>query len=259
VVQQYLFGDTDIAAQRLRVLSEVFANSTIAFVTSVVEAAPRLTVDLGCGPGYCTHMLAKVLRPARTVGLDNSEHFLSLARETETEDVSFQLHDVTSVPFPVASTDLAYCRFLLTHLREPQQAIARWATQLHPDGLLVIEEVQAIQTSNRTFRAYLSIVEAMLADQDGCLYVGPVLASLCGDDALAPRVNQVMRLAVPNHRAATMFFLNLQSWRNQPFVCANFSKQEIADLEACLSGIASDSSDRIEIEWDLRQVALARR
>jgi ubiquinone/menaquinone biosynthesis C-methylase UbiE len=258
-MQQYLFGDTNIAAQRLKVLAEVFANSTTAFLTRVAGANPRLTVDLGCGPGYCTHMLATMLRPARTVGLDNSKHFLSHARQSETEDVSFRLHDVTSVPFPVDSTDLAYCRFLLSHLTGPGEVVASWTTQLHPKGQLVIEEVEAIQTSNPTFTTYLGIVEAMLADQNSCLYVGPAVARFCTDAGLVPRVSQVKRFPVPNDRAATMFFLNLQSWRNQPFVHANFGKQEIARLEERLREIAADDNGRSEIKWDLRQVAFTRR
>lgn len=258
-MQQYLFGDTGIAAQRLKVLAEVFASSTTAFLTRLAASDARLAVDLGCGPGYCTHLLAKTLRPARTVGLDNSERFLWLARQTETEDVSFRLHDVTSVPFPVNPADLAYCRFLLSHLREPREVVASWITQLHPEGQLLIEEVEAIQTSNPTFTTYLGIVEAMLADQHSCLYVGPAVACFGADEGLIPRVNQVKRLPVPNDRAATMFLLNLQSWRNQAFVQSNFGKQKIARLEERLRDIAGDNNGRSEIEWDLRQVAFARR
>ena len=257
-MQQYLFGDTDIAAQRLKVVAEVFADSTRAFVTSAAGERPRLAVDLGCGPGYCTHLLAETLQAARTIGLDNSERFLSLARPTETRSVSFRLHDVTSVPFPVAPADLAYCRFLLSHLREPRQAVAMWVTQLRPKGSLVIEEVEAVCTGHRLFTRYLRIVEEMLADQHNCLYVGPLLADLGVDDALTSRANQVRQLPVANHRAATMFYLNLQSWKRRPFIQANFSKQEIALLEENLREMAEDSGGRTDIEWHLRQLALAR-
>ena len=255
-MQQYLFGDTEVAAERLKVLAEVFADSTRAFVTSAVGARPQLVVDLGCGPGYCTHLLAETLRAPRTVGLDNSEHFLSLARQTETENVSFCLHDVSSVPFPAAPADLAYCRFLLSHLLEPRQVVARWATQLRPKGLLLIEEVEAIHTTNRVFTEYLGIVEALLADQLTSLYVGPVLAGLGTDDACTRRDYQVKRLPVANHDAARMFFLNLQSWKHKPFIQANLGRQEMTRLEESLCEIANDLRGAAEIEWQLRQVTL---
>lgn len=76
----YLFGETDIAARRLKVLAEVYAVSTRAFLLGQVPTRPRAAVDLGCGPGYTTHLLADVLQAERTVGLDNSEPFIALAR-----------------------------------------------------------------------------------------------------------------------------------------------------------------------------------
>jgi trans-aconitate methyltransferase len=126
----YLFGDSDVAAQRLELVSQVFCESTRAFLLDAVEFKPRLAVDLGCGPGYSTHLLSRVLKCKWTVGLDNSANFFSLAQKTATERVLFYLHDVTNVPFPVSPVDLIYCRFLLTHLKDPGEAISKWATQL---------------------------------------------------------------------------------------------------------------------------------
>ena len=81
---QYLFGDTDIAAQRLKVLAEVFAESSRAFLLDTDIGKPRLALDLGGGPGYSTHFLANLLQCEQVAGLDNSEHFISLAQKTET-------------------------------------------------------------------------------------------------------------------------------------------------------------------------------
>jgi len=66
------FGDTDIAARRLKVLAEVFAESTRAFLLDTVISKPRLALDLGCGPGYSTHFLADGLQCNHTAGLDKN-------------------------------------------------------------------------------------------------------------------------------------------------------------------------------------------
>ena len=108
--ERYLFGDAPLAARRLKVLAEVFAESTQPFLLISAEAEPGVVVDIGCGPGYSTHLLAKSFKQARVVGLDNSESYISLARETRSDRVSFALHDVTKVPFPVTPADLLYCR-----------------------------------------------------------------------------------------------------------------------------------------------------
>src|ERR1051326_8483013 len=95
----YLFGDSDRAALRLRVLADVFAPASRAFLQEVVQT-PALALDLGCGPGYTTHLLAETTRCAQAVGLEYSEHFYTMANKTATECVWFMRHDVTQVPFP---------------------------------------------------------------------------------------------------------------------------------------------------------------
>lgn len=47
----YSFGETNLAAERLRVVSEVFDPTSEAFVSETVRTRPRLALDLGCGPG----------------------------------------------------------------------------------------------------------------------------------------------------------------------------------------------------------------
>jgi len=255
---QYLFGDTDIAARRLKVLAEVFAESTRDFLLDTVIGKPCLALDLGCGPGYSTHFLADVLQCNHAAGLDNSEHFISLAQQTKTEKVSFYLHDVTSVPFPMGPSDLLYCRFLLTHLREPQAAIAKWATQLRPKGLLLMEEVEWIHIDNPVFNTYIRIVQTMLEYQSNNLYVGPALNILKDSNILKRRMSQIKRLPVTNDYAATMFFLNMQSWKHHPFIRTNYSSTLINQLEEDLHNLTKDSNSEIEIEWELRQLVFER-
>src|SRR5437867_9185583 len=96
----YVFGDSDLAAYRLRLLAEVFAPCTREFLKRAAPGRYRQAVDLGCGPAYSTHLLAETLRCDRAVGIDSSEHFISLARRSATDTMRFWLHDFTTVPFP---------------------------------------------------------------------------------------------------------------------------------------------------------------
>src|SRR2546427_7593924 len=214
----YLFGDTDIAAQRLRLVAEVFAQASRAFLREVTIAKPSLAVDLGCGPGFSTHLVAETLQCDHAAGLDNSQHFIGLAQETGTERVSFYLHDVRSVPFPVGPCDLLYCRLLLTHLKQPQDILEKWATQLQSDALLLMEEVEWIETKHPVFTTYLKIVEALLEHQSNDLYVGRLLNSLKDTGTLKRRTSEVRRVQVATDRAEAMFVLNMQSWKDHPFI-----------------------------------------
>jgi trans-aconitate 2-methyltransferase len=255
---QYLFGDSDLAAHRLEVLADVYADSTTAFLREAVTNNPRLAVDMGCGPGFTTRLLADTLKCEQAVGLDSSEHFVSLAQKTKTDRISFYFHDVTSVPFPVEPADVIFCRYLLTHLQQPQDIVSRWATQLRPKGLLLMEEVDNIHTDNETFALYLNIVDAMLEQQSAELYVGRVLDALEDTDILKRQASKVGHVPVVTRRAAAMFYLNIQTWKHQPFIQTNYPADLIEDLQRELNTLASRSGDEIEIEWGLRQIVFRR-
>ena len=153
----YAFGDTSLAARRLRVLAETFAEPSRVFMREAVDRRLGKAADLGCGPGYTTHLLADTLSPHHTVGLDNSESFVGLAESTASETVSVRLHDITTGPFPSAPYDLLFGRFVLTHLPSPETVIILWVRQLNVHGLLLMEEVEDIDTSNFVFDSYINI------------------------------------------------------------------------------------------------------
>ncbi len=253
----YLFRDTDLAARRLRVLADVYAPTSRAFLEAVVINTPQVAVDLGCGPGYTTRLLAEVTACKQAVGIDASEYILSQARQTAPQHISFISHDVTQVPFPVEQSDLIYCRFLLTHLQDPQRIIELWSTQLAPQGLLLVEEVEWIESEHPTLSTYLSIVAAMLEQQANQLYIGPALAAMPVGDGLQKRMSRVYRYPVSTKQAATMFAMNIPAWKQQPFIQQRYGLDMIEQLEQELLSLAATSTAAGEITWGMRQIAYA--
>jgi len=211
-------------------------------------------VDLGCGPGLTTRLIAETLQCDHVAGFDTSENFVKLARLAGSDRVSFELHDITSVPFPCGLADLVFCRFLLTHLLDPEAIVARWASQLNPGGLMMIEEVEAIQTTHPVFARYLQIVEAMLASQANCLYVGALVGTLGSPGGLQPFFNETRTAPVRNSDAAGMFVLNMNAWKDTAFGRANYQRESILELETALARISAQESLSSEIVWEMRQV-----
>ena len=257
-MRKYIFGDSDLAARRLGVLADAFAASSRAFMTWAAESGVRLAVDLGCGPGYTTHLLADALECQKAVGLDNSEHFIALAEITVTDKVAFRLHDVTTVPFPVGPCDLIYSRFLLTHQTDAEKLLTKWATQLCPGGLLLLEEVDAIRTENPTFVEYIQAVEQTLADGGGNLYVGRALDTIQKANGLLRCESRIVRAPVTSQTAAKMFSMNIQSWKHNAFVRKNYSSASIQQLEESLVRLAIKPSSNKGVEWFLRQLVYKR-
>jgi len=167
----YAFGDDDTAAERLRMLAYIFAPEIKSFLGRV-PPDPGLVIDLGCGPGFTTRLIAETLNARKTVGLDTSQPFLDLAGRQQANGVAFIEHDVTRAPFPTGAADVLFCHLLLPHLADPAAVLRTWASQLRPAGLLLVDEVSDIQTANSTFRAYLDAAERLLQGIGGDLYVG---------------------------------------------------------------------------------------
>ena len=255
---RYLFGDSDIASHRLRVLSEVFAESSRRFLRAAAPREPTLAVDVGCGPGYSTCLVAKVLRPLRTVGIDNSEAFIAEARRAGGSDVSYLAHDATAVPFPVGPADLIYARFVATHLSDPTTTIRGWAAQLVPGGRLLLDEVDSISTANRVLSRYLTILTALLDHQGNLLYIGPTLSNISAPGLLRSKIDTVRRLRVPDRRAAKMFRLNLETWRDHPFVADTYGADAIRRLAEKLRTEAGTAGAASTTEWGMRQIAFER-
>jgi len=250
----YAFGDDETAERRLEVVARVFEAPSRAFLREALDdrPSPRLAVDLGCGPGHSTRLLAEVSGAARTVGLDTSAAFVREAstRATHgTRRIEFVVYDATVVPFSCGPADVIYARLLLAHLPRPADAVAAWRTQLRPAGVLLIEENDWIRSTNAILCRYEEIVSALLASRGADLYPGQLLSVLADHSEL--RVHQVSTAD-----AATMFSLNLSVWRSDPFITANHPPDEIDDLARALAGLTTSQATG-EITWGLRQAIFA--
>ncbi|HKV53724.1 MAG TPA: class I SAM-dependent methyltransferase [Candidatus Binataceae bacterium] len=250
---KYLFGDSDLAAHRLQLLARVFDSSTRAFVRAAAgEVKPALAIDLGCGPGFTTHLLAEELGCEKVIGFDASRHFIDLACARASSRVSFELHDVLNVPFGCGAADVLFCRFLLTHIRDPHEAIARWASQLRPAGLLMLEEVEAIDARVLVFNEYMRIVAAMLESESHRLYAGAIVREMRPELLKLVR-SDLRQVPVTNVDAAAMFALNLRAWRDSQFIRANYPVDLITKLGRELEQIARSDSRQSDIQWLMRQ------
>src|SRR5262245_13134889 len=109
----------DLAAERLFHLARVFEPAMLSFVARSGASRGGRVLDLGCGPGYTTRALLIALGPRSLVGIDGSERFLARARAESPAAVEYLQGDVTTYDFSRLRCDVAYCRFLLSHLPSP--------------------------------------------------------------------------------------------------------------------------------------------
>jgi trans-aconitate 2-methyltransferase len=253
--QPYPFGDSDLAIERLDLLARLFAPSTAAILDRTGCADAALAVDLGCGPGHTSELIARHCRPRRLVALDASEAMVAAAAErlAAVPGAEARVADVAR-PLPAGPADLVHARYLLAHLSQPGAALDGWCAQVRPGGRLLVDEIDHIDTTVEPFTRYLGFVVAMMAARATDLYVGRDLA---GHRPAGGRTvdERLVPLPQPTAAVARMFALNLTVWRHGEWARANTATAVLDDLAHALDELASAPPDRSgEIVWNHRQL-----
>jgi len=249
---RYTFGTSDAAARRLGTIARFFDIPSEALIARYITPSADSVLDLGCGPGFTTAMLTRVLPHAATCGLDKSDAFLKLARK-RLPQCEFLKHDITLAPSPRRAS-LLYTRFLLSHLPEPVALVNRWISEVGNEWI-VVEELERIETSVDVFRRYLDTNTALITSQGADLCVGRVLGK--GTYRAEVICNETIRLPVPNAQAAEWFLPNAHTiWETEPFVRERLSEQARCAVRKELQRIQKSDSRQSDITWYMRRLVL---
>ncbi|MFD2077624.1 Methyltransferase domain-containing protein [Actinopolymorpha cephalotaxi] len=107
----------------------------------VLPPSPADVLDLGCGTGSLSVLLAEV--GYRVSGVDLAEQMVEAAKAKATAagvDVRFEQGDAAQPPHEPHSFDVVLTRHVLWALPDPAGALERWVELLRPEGQLVLVE-----------------------------------------------------------------------------------------------------------------------
>jgi SAM-dependent methyltransferase len=107
------------------------------FIEFSGSKAGESIIDVGCGTGSLTRVLADAVRPERIVGVDLSDVYLDDARENIRDTrVSFEKGDATQLNFPDATFDRAVSMLVLQFVPDADRAIAEMKRVVRPGGVV---------------------------------------------------------------------------------------------------------------------------
>jgi SAM-dependent methyltransferase len=186
---EYLLGTDDDELRRLGFQHQVWMREAAASWERGGFGPGHHVLDIGCGPGYATLDLARLVgREGRVVGVDVSPRFVAhlqaRAAASGVTNVSVEVQDVEALRFSPESFDGAYARWVLTFLRRPEAAVAGAARALRRGGRLVVHD-------------YLNYTTFPIAPEDPAVHrvIAAIVASWRdggGDPHVGARVPRMM-------------------------------------------------------------------
>lgn len=207
--KEYVLGSSDDEIARLAFQHEVWADVTARlFSTAGIGFGDRVA-DLGCGPGFVSMELARLVGPeGHVAALDASERFVNLLgsriRSLGLKNISVSKGDVTALEFESGSFDFVFSRWLYCFLAEPEKAAREAHRILKPGGKLVVMDYLNYLASgifpgsdvlNSLFTGYLKTVN----DHYGTYNIGGVLpAMLSGLGFEIVSLEPIVRIARPD-------------------------------------------------------------
>jgi SAM-dependent methyltransferase len=108
--------------------------NTPAFFAMLPDVDGAVGLDIGCGEGHNTRLLAA--RGAELVALDISEPFLAAAASESTAGIRCLCADAAVLPFPNASFHFVTGFMSLMDVVDPESSLLEVARVLHPGGFV---------------------------------------------------------------------------------------------------------------------------
>jgi ubiquinone/menaquinone biosynthesis C-methylase UbiE len=112
----------------------------------VLDRIPRDSItkilDLGCGHGHTTRMLAEQFPHASWTGFEYDPALVALASADPSNPpgIAFQQGDASQLPYPDASFDLLFTRYMLLHVSDPLVVLREMFRVTRPGGFVVAYE-----------------------------------------------------------------------------------------------------------------------
>ncbi|MCD6011535.1 MAG: ubiE 5 [Flavipsychrobacter sp.] len=182
----YIISGGQQGKSRLDVLSHVLQDYTKSLLEKHGVSKGISFLDVGCGGGNVSAMVADMVGENGLVtAIDFDESIIALAKQDAEaigrKNVTFNAMSAYELPYN-KEFDVAYARFLLSHLEDPLAVLQRMKQGVKPGGRVIVEDVQFsghfchpyCNAFCRYVEYYMKVAEHKGANAE----IGPMLVSL---------------------------------------------------------------------------------
>jgi len=172
--------------KRLDLLARVMLPTTMQLLDRAGLIRGMKCLDVGCGGGHVAISIARIVGPqGRVIGTDTDAEILALAKEdaeaAKATNVEFQQQDACACVWH-EEFDVAYARFLLSHLNEPDICLAAMVQACAPGGTIIIEDTDFAGSfcypTCPAYERYKELYQELLKRRGGDPNIGPKLPAM---------------------------------------------------------------------------------
>jgi ubiquinone/menaquinone biosynthesis C-methylase UbiE len=169
-------------------------------------SGPSRVLDVGCGTGAVTRAAAQLPGVIEAVGVDLSPLFIAKARELSAtvRNVKFHEGDARALPFSADDFDAVVFHTTLTHVPQPEGAIAEAFRVLKPGGRLAVcdGDYSTISVANGEWDPLQACIEATKAAYINDLWLTrrmPALLGGAGFQSLKTKSHGYLQVSQPDY------------------------------------------------------------
>lgn len=140
--EKYCFEIGNDGQQSLSLLERLFNAETEYFLRKNGLKKGMRVLDIGCGLGLMSQMIANIVGPTgHVIAIDNNEKQLKAAQyrtpESLRPQITYQCADIYDLSPLGQDFDMVYCRFVLHHINRPRFALSQMQSVLKPGGIYI--------------------------------------------------------------------------------------------------------------------------
>jgi predicted O-methyltransferase YrrM len=171
---------------RLNLLARVMLPTTSQFLNRVGLVQGMKCLDVGCGGGHVSLLMASMVGPdGKVVATDTDKEILKLAKEdaeiAKIDNVEFRQVDACLSQWR-EEYDLVYARFLLSHLSEPAKCLQSMVRACRTGGVIALEDVDFIGSlcypACAAYDRYVELYKNVVRRRGGDANIGPRLPTM---------------------------------------------------------------------------------